>query len=342
VRPIPPHQSRRPIPRNKVSSWQGYCGEDPDPNPDSVGVYVSQYVTDETCLDTESSEDLDQDGFTDYCELRLAESFAPTLVYSQYDDIGQEPAFAVKSLGVHNGRLMALVMYMLSEYIDQGTTWCHELFAPESKACGHFGDSEAIVLRVRYEASTMHWVTDAAWFSQHEGYGVYCGGTTAWPYVYSSEGLMVPNDDVYSHGAEGTCDFGSGSTYPPSLEYTGNAGGVPVVHVSISKHANYSTEDDCNGGNPFTILFDIWSDTCNGDSSMTVDVPGMSRNVGASDHHEYFLDCRESGLPALAQFHEEECYWSNPEGGFGGWSGAVPRAPDSHAHRLNGWVFGPL
>jgi hypothetical protein len=236
---------------------------------------------------------------------------------------------------------MALVMYMLSEYYDFGTSHCNEPFAPEG-ACGHYGDSEAITLRVRYESGTMHWIVDAAWFSEHEGYGVYCGGTSTWPYAYSTNGHKEDDWQVYAYAGEGECDYGSGDAYPPTLEYTGNGGSAPYVHVAIGVHANYSSESECTGGNPYHILLELNSDTCNGDAEMTVDVPGDTRNVGSSDHHDDFLGCRESGNPAFYQFHEVECYWSgNSYGMFGGWQGASPMT-SPYSDRLNGLVFGPL
>ncbi len=270
----------------------------------------------------EEIDDIDDDGLSDWCEDLIAQHFEPTLRYTSFDDISGEPAYAVRPLGFTGGRYYVLVAYLLSEYLDQGTGHCHEWDLPDHVTCGHFGDSEAIILRVRYEASIHHWVVDAAWYSQHDNYGRYCVGSTN--EISASTAYLYAGTD---------CSYGSGDDLPEALGYAGNDGGNPIAHVSISKHANYASEGECQGGNPIHFLGIVaWADDCESNTSLGVDVIGYTRNVGSSDLHQ--LDCTMSY--AIYDDSYEECYWTGST--FGGWSGASPQS-DPYVNRLLGFGY---
>jgi hypothetical protein len=79
---------------------------------------------------------------------------------------------------------------------------------------GHSGDSEHIVLDLRYNRTTKHWVLSSARLSAHEGYNSLPAGTA---------GYAV-------------------ATYPEKI------GGYPQIFVSRQKHANYPSRQACNDG----------------------------------------------------------------------------------------------
>ena len=222
-------------------------------------------------------------------------------------------------------------MYLLSEYVDLGTTNCNEWGLPSSVTCGHNGDSETILLRVRYEANTQHWVLDAAYYSMHENYGVYCNNSTT---------DDVPREDVYDFGP--LCPLGSGHDIPLEISYSGNTGGAPISFASMWKHANYATEARCDVGSPQTYLgVTVWHDTCTPAYYHAIDIIGPSRNVGSSGYHSLFLNCTESMDYALqvTSGHYQECYWSgNSWGGFSGWSGVSPMS-ENNGVRLGQFGF---
>jgi hypothetical protein len=327
---VPDHIAKRLV---QPDCMAGYCVPDSDPFPDSVGVYAGANGTADVCTNDEF-DDLDLDGINDQCEVRLATAFEPTLLYASNDSVNGEPAYAVRPLGTHNGHYMVLILYMLSEYIDLGTNHCEEWGLTQAQSCGHYGDSESITLRVRYEAGTEHWVVDAAWYSQHEYYGVYCKNSNA---------DDVDSATVHSYHGVGQCDYGSGDDYPPHLAYTANPGGAPYAYASYWKHANYATAADCNVGTPRYFLgFEVWHDSCpNNYNSYLVDIVGPTRNVGSSGYHTSFLDCTESEYYVIrvTQGDQEECYWSgNTYGRFGGWQGVSPMS-DPNSYRLNGFAY---
>ncbi len=124
--------------------------------------------------------------------------------------------------GEHAGSVM--IIYMPAYYADLGD--------PETGLNGHQGDSEAIVLVVRYNWATSHWVLKVAYLSAHGGYGF---ASSVWS-DYSSVAAM---------------------------EYSGRAGGYPRVWVAQFKHANYVSRSACKKGGFLNV------DNCDTYSSST-------------------------------------------------------------------------
>jgi hypothetical protein len=192
----------------------GCVGPGPDPSPNSPGEWLGEDFSDDVCIG--GSTDLDGDELGDLCELRLAEAFAPEMVtWSRHDggtaeDIGGERYWAARYVNeISPFAGMVMLVYMPAYY--------HDLGDPESGLTAHPGDSEIIVLYVRYNAATQHWVLKAAHLSHHTTYG------------YEGSNFTNPNSSA-------------------SMEYSGRAGGYPRVWVAKFKHANYSTRSNCTSG----------------------------------------------------------------------------------------------
>ena len=186
---------------------------------------------------------------------------------------------------------------MLSYYTDDGPVVACE---PEviielwgDHACdGHFGDSEAIILDVYYQVDWQHWVLDRAAYSVHETYNGY------WRVL--------------------------SQTHPPALKYPDRAGGYPRAFVAYSKHANYSSDKECDNGGIFG------SDNCLPDAYERV-AAGAQLNMGSRTHHGPNQDCVHSGNPIMDP-EVVECYWTEKR--FGGWNTGLPNA-GSYQSRLD-------
>ncbi len=140
---------------------------------------------------------------------------------------------------------MIRVLYLHSYHLDEGSVnalCTYSIFKPS--ACqGHFGDSEAIALDIRWDFDSEHWVLHKAWYSQHNGYGIYPAST--------SDG------------------------YPSSLEYPTKLGGRPRSYSSIGKHANYATSIECGAGGRFGV------DSCCSDRFEVLEAFGNA-NIGSN------------------------------------------------------------
>jgi hypothetical protein len=153
-----------------------------DPSPGEPGYWIP-YTSPAECI---GYTDRDQDGFGDYCELRVAEAFSPELYYNRWDNVGYEPKWAAQPLhDLYIGSFVRL-FYALSYYKDDGPvgvandfcdTWS-DLF-PDCRP--HWGDSEAIVLDVVYEPEEHHWKLARAHLSRHQHWDTYFTGGTVSP-----------------------------------------------------------------------------------------------------------------------------------------------------------------
>ncbi len=315
--------SRRPSARVRPLCYEG-C-DDVDSFPDSVGVFIDYETTPDACTG-DDIDDVDGDGLADFCEERIADAFMPVLEYSSYDAdyelissdnvLDGEPAYAIKPVYV-SGRLVVRIMYMFSYYVDGGTGYCGDFDLPESLTCGHWGDSEAIVLDVRYEPTFHHWVLDKAAYSQHGHYELYWIDQASVPNTNGAS--MMPDELSPVDG------------YPTALSYdASHHGGIPVVHVSLNKHANYASESECNAGIFGGGHID---EVCEGNRNIQISIL-PARNVGSSSYP--LMDCVASTNPSLEDNGYEECYWTGER--FGGWTGAEPNS-SPYSDRLDAWAF---
>jgi len=275
----------------------------------------------EGCTTTDS--DLDLDGLDDYCEITLANLFRPALSVYEYDQTGREPRYAAEKLPWGGVRLI----YLLGYYYDVGNVTgfrntCEVLVSTppwwlfggiveyllniDAESCrGHIGDSEWLVLDLRFDVGTKHWVLDQAVLSAHNSPGVYTSGTGA---------------------------------YPSAFVYTDRPGGYPLVWVADGKHANYPSQSSCNSGN-----FGI--DNCwNGRIVERLSFPpGGSGNIGS--WAVPFVDCVATMNPnhpaTLSSGGEtrEECYFTGTT--FRGWyGGAYSISSDPYSTTLEEWLTG--
>ncbi len=246
----------------------------------AAGIFVGVSAGD--CLVSEGSTwvDEDADGLADLCEAALADSFAPELSYHIGDRVGREPYWAAQPAGSGS----VIIAYLLSYYQDLGCAADLCGLVGGDHAAAHRGDSEDIYLTVYYNSNTHHWVLDKAAYSRHYGYGLY-----------------------YREGRE-----------YPSLVYPSKMGGYPRAYVSEWKHANYSTEDECDSGNALEM------DTCPGDNvavrarvethSPSIFYP-VWYNIGS--WAVPFRDCVPSRDNSLSGNGRYECYWTYRR--FRGW-----------------------
>jgi hypothetical protein len=260
-----------------------------DPAPDREGIWVGANVGLSRCYDPTGMRvtDVDQDHFEDWCEQWIAYTFRPMLRPNRYDcDLRTEPAYGVKyfpSTGIIR------IAYLFSYYEDCGNdfyTGC-SLSQPWTGDCrGHEGDSEFMILDLRYNASIDHYVVDRAFMSAHFGSGGESSTNT--PY-YNLE-------------------------YPVGGKYQG----YPRVWVARGKHGNYPTMNRCNSGGA------VGSDSCEANFTDTRMEFIFSRNVGSAVHH--MLNCTLAKPEMQYFRPGTECYWdgydpnqSPPPKQFFGW-----------------------
>src|SRR3954464_2503725 len=115
-----------------------------DPSPGANGLWLGATVTPATCFNdqTRAIVDADQDWLDDRCEEEIARGFAPRWGMSDADDCpGGEPAWAAKYFP--NNQIVR-VMFMPAYYRDCG-------------ADGHNGDSEYVIVDIRFNPTTQHW-----------------------------------------------------------------------------------------------------------------------------------------------------------------------------------------
>lgn len=263
------------------------CAE-PDPAPDSPGVYLTPLYSEDLCLSTPN--DVDLDGVWDDCEYQLAAAFAPQLVLASSHEVftGREPHWVARRRVV-GGVVQIRIGYLLSYYVDGGTQdpLCENEFV-DQECRGHYGDSEWIMLDVEYNYATEHWLLNRAAYSQHDSYGWY--------------GLGVDHGD-----------------YPHELEYPAHPGSYPRAYVAFHKHANYESIGACNSGG-------FWGfDVCFADSYERVVVWPWT-GLASRAAHTSGQDCMGSSNPIYSGNGETECYWTIRE--FGGWQGTYPKSDD--------------
>lgn len=175
---------------------------------------------------------------------------------------------------------------------------------PWQSACmGHDGDSEFIVVDLRYNAPTDHYVLQRAFMSAH----------------YNAE----DHDHDYSTNLDYT-----------QLQFPEKPQGYVRAWVARGKHANYPTEGLCNAGA-------VWgTDTCDDNTAEFRMEFIWNRNVGSPTSR--MLDCTPA-KPEMQYFRPGiECYWDAydpaqqppPERFFGWWwqDGSNPYAGGATAY----------
>lgn len=237
-----------------------------DPDPAAPGIYLGSTFSFAACT---ASGGADQDGVGELCEFQLALAFRPLLHTNQYDeDLTREPAWAARRGGVNE----VVIFYALAYHMDGGSDAFYDpCRADFTGSClSHFGDSEFIELRVKYNATTAHWVLNGAFLSAH----------------YQTDGESSTNLTASTIG---------------TLFYPEKNLGYPRVLVSRDKHANYPTWAVCEyiGG---------WngSDSCQGNrDDVRVEV-WRNRNLGSSTYP--FFDQVNSNSPLI--YSGTEYFWT--------------------------------
>lgn len=260
---------------------EGFCTGEEDPFPDAPGIWIASTVTGYECLEG-GHTDAEADGLSDFCENNLAEAFAPELVLASEsaDPATREPRWAARPLSGYQVRILYMPLY----HIDYGTVHGVCAFEPGwiHQCAGHLGDSEAIALTVEFNIVTQHWVLKSAHLSQHGSFPHYGSG--------------LPG-------------------YPTMLEYPDRVGGYPRVHVATGKHANYSTNAECQAGGYWGL------DSCSASRNERL-ATGAYRNIGSDVNR--FVNCVGSSHPVYGPLGYQECYWTNDYSA--GWTGGVTTA----------------
>lgn len=252
-----------------------------DPNPTVDGEYVGSEVSAAFCADSMASNDVDQDGMSDYCEKVLAAAFAPSIRYANTDDLGRESYWAARQLPDGKVRLFYAIAYYFDLGVISSKHALCELGDGWLTECDmHNGDSESIVLDVYFNPTTSHWLVDRAWYSHHKT-------------PYNEFGKLPAKP------------------YPLALTYPGKKGGAPLAWVARNKHANYQSQAACNngggGGSVVVIIFPF--DDCTGNNTIVRLDAFANRNLGSNSHR--FIDCVNSTNPFYQDpAHPNECFWS--------------------------------
>ncbi len=232
-----------------------------DPNPGLPGLWLGTNVTPAACFADRnpSIADTDKDWLADHCELELARGFAPTwgMAYNEGCP-GAEPVWAVKYF--YSNQTVRLVF--LPAYYDD----CGGLSIGD-----HRGDSEIILVEVRFDHASQHWVLYRVFFSAHYH------GTFQGVFSYDRSALLNANQ----------------------VEYNGRRYAThPMVHVARRKHANYGSDSSCDDGS---------IDSCEAHAPYFRFPIDPSRNLGS--RHVQLVNCISS-YGVLAGTGRQECFWT--------------------------------
>ena len=235
-----------------------------DPSPAAPGYYAGGELTADQCAGAGGINDVDQDLLADECELWLAMKFAPQMVYDRADDVRRESYWAAKPIKPG----LVRVFYALSYYLDLGTTFLNCRI--QGLCTGHHGDSEHVVLDIKYNSTTKHWVLTSGKLSAHTSFNTFSAGTAGYP---------------------------TGVTYPDNRK-----GGYPQVFVSRQKHANYVSRQTCNDGGVGD------NDDCQPNDQIFRAEVVFNRNLGSNAHR--LIDIVASTNPFLQNPVRYESFWT--------------------------------
>ncbi len=278
------------------------CPNDPPPPP-GPGYFLGTATTAGTCFSATgvNINDADFDGMDDGCERRIAEQFSPMIsAVPPSFDCGPtiEPYWAAKYFPT-SGNLVRIA-YLLAYRRDCGsgnigTALLAKVFqvislngfivdlSTDDPGAGHSGDSEWVMVNVRYNASTMRWALVSVKFSAHDG--TIASGTQEWPVTK----IEIPGGSVN--------------------------GGFPRVWVALNKHANYVSRLSCHTGRgPGGLAVD----NCQPVIPDSYRLPFYAaRNVGSVQANMINLGtCVKSVEPIF--YPGTECFWKVREP-FDGW-----------------------
>lgn len=224
-----------------------------------------------SCRDLTYNYDSDADGLSDKCEYEVAHALRPYLTFDPYDrDRRREPYWAMYPSTIYSA--VYQIVYALSYYTDWGPNYKHQ------------GDSEFIVLRVRY-LGYGKWGIMSAFLSAHWG-------------------------AITDSSADITYEY---------LEYPGSNRGRPKIWVAVNKHANYRSRSSCDSGAGWTDTCDYNTFT-KGDPAYEVEVlhyanlgnhgRGYDPNTGAERWYpgSIIQDCVTSRVYYFGG--RRECYWT--------------------------------
>jgi hypothetical protein len=240
-----------------------------------IGIAIAG-INPSVCADTISYSDSDHDGMNDQCEEKLAEAFAPFLLQSRVP-----PFFDVasgRSIGDYyhavrapkcnaNGCDDIRIAYMMAYYFDGGTDG-----GSGTLDGGHNGDSEFIMIDVRYDAPTTRYVARSVFLSAH------CGSTTM--------GVSTAP----------SCKWFDATSFT-SLGLI--LGGAPEVWSAKGSNANYRSYSECEGG--------TYIDNCDRNSAGTRFPVSFDYNVGSYYYSPRNVHARR--YPASASASQTESFW---------------------------------
>lgn len=268
------------------------------PNVAAPAIGVATTWTSDACRTPRSDHDVD--GIDDGCEVALAQAFAPELIVDRLDcswvdsvqpqRLGGGYLFAVQD--APDGRAMRIA-YLPAYFRDCG--WEGLPCVTRGDGCSaHPGDSEIIVVQMRYDPGTRRWAADAIFLSAH------CLGRSA-----------------------GRCRWYAGDQLRHFTWVAGARRGAPRIWVAKGKHANYPSARECDSGH-------WYYDSCSGNAdAYRFPIRSSAQNLGSRRHPLPERDTAPGCLAAerlpLSSVGTDrgrvECFWDQ-RAPFRGWQPA--------------------
>jgi hypothetical protein len=220
--------------------------------------------------------------------------------FSIGDDVNRETRWAAEWLNGDNVHKTVRIAYLHGYWMDYGdggtsqniceivgTVPIFWPFVTLEDCGGHAGDSEWVLLDVKYNDITKHWYVVNAVYSAH-----------TW-HVYFS--LRASDSSLYVSSVSD----GGGPYSGNFVEYPDKRGGYPKAYAADRKHANYPTVSYCNG--PGGVG---GSDNC--DTPRTTVRLEVAQNGNIGSRSAPFMDCLVTQVGSHPAFGlgREECYWT--------------------------------
>lgn len=259
-------------PPNELSCICYYTPSDPrcapSPAPTGPGVKLPSQFDDYSCRSTAVYSDYDNDGLNEKCEAELAYAFRPQLSISASDDYPfREPYWAVYPTtqpGVAEPYQLQ-IFYAVSWYRDAGSP-----VDPVHGYTAHQGDSEFIVIRVKYY-SYQFWTVNSAFLSAHYGDWGDSSAEVDWQllewaqYTRGRARIYTAEDKHGSYYSRSQCDKGAyyadncdrnldslgRARYEVEALPTANLGNTPLVRNGVYFRGNPTPTLDCVASRKF-------------------------------------------------------------------------------------------